>query len=162
MCAQASIASSEGVMAVSQESAALGAAHGEYRDTLGWSTMLRPCSVELALDGSIGAVAMRAGIGGQVASILCTSETCGPVIAVPGAPPSWVFLVVVEPGERDAPVPAYTRLLAQDQSLPLPPSWTPGGQIRWVIRPKLVSGRLPSLSTVFNAIRTVAYPRHWA
>ncbi|MEU7524316.1 hypothetical protein AB0A74_01120 [Saccharothrix sp. NPDC042600] len=142
--------------------AALTRAFREYTDELHWTVVVRPPAVELRLQATMRAVAVRAGVGCEVASLLWAAAPLGPVVAVPcGTLVLWAFLAADDPGDPYPVVPFGAKLLSRDRTLPLPPTRSRHGEVRWVSRPAADAPRLPRLSLLLAAIRATQRPRRW-
>ncbi|NUT96438.1 MAG: hypothetical protein HOY78_30860 [Saccharothrix sp.] len=148
--------------AASVDEATLQAARRAYATQFAWHVVVDGGSVGLCLDGPVRGVAMRAGFGCEVAGLLWSSEPLGPVLAVPGsAMLLWVFLVAPEEGGGCPAVPPGSQLLSTGQTVPLPPSRSRWGEVRWVKRPDPAARHLPGVRTLFAAVRAAYRPHRW-
>ncbi|MGH4022445.1 MAG: hypothetical protein ACRDT0_25045 [Pseudonocardiaceae bacterium] len=108
------------------------AAAGCYR-AWGWPVTTRRDHVLLALDHHAVALLIPTNLASQVQPILATRQCPAPVLAHPDAPGHQVFLA----GEPfGAPLPWPPGVQPITGSLPLPPTVTPRGPVRWANLPQ--------------------------
>ncbi|MGQ0842005.1 hypothetical protein [Actinokineospora sp.] len=126
-------------------------AHELYR-RFGWPTVLGEHAVTLPLGIGICALDMDELIGPRVAAALRTAHCLGPVCVVPAEPTRWIFLA-----EADGTVPgraawtARVRFLPSSSAVPLPPTNTPGGAVRWVCGPRPNRRWLPTCTAILTS-----------
>jgi hypothetical protein len=112
-----------------------------------WPLVLSDGNVHLPTGRGIGGLLVSAWIGGQV-------EAAQPALALPALALSaelWAFLVDTAgiAGVGPPVLPPHVRLVNNGQYLPLPPSVTADGPVRWVHEP---GDHLPRLSTVLHLL----------
>lgn len=122
-----------------------------YREW-GWPVTVRGNQVLLTLGFEVSALVLPEGLGEAVTAVLAGRDHPVPVLVDPGVPDEWV-LVVGEPYGIPLPWPARVRLLTG--TLPLPPSITPLGPIRWQQRPATANLAECREIDLFSAVRTV-------
>ncbi|MGH4017948.1 MAG: hypothetical protein ACRDT0_01615, partial [Pseudonocardiaceae bacterium] len=110
----------------------VGAAAGCYR-AWGWPVTTRRDQVLLALDGHAVALLIPTTLATQLEAILATRHCPAPVLAHPDAPGHRVFLAG-EPFGAELPWPPGVQPVTG--SLPLPPTVTPHGPVRWAQPPR--------------------------
>ncbi|TQM78478.1 hypothetical protein FHX81_0747 [Saccharothrix saharensis] len=104
-----------------------------------WPLVLSDGNVHLPIGRGIGALLVRAGIGGRVGAGL-------PALALSAG--LWAFLVDTADAGTPA-LPPHVRLMTDGQYLPLPPSVTADGPVRWIREP---DARLPRLATALGLL----------
>ncbi|MCC8249962.1 hypothetical protein [Saccharothrix luteola] len=108
-----------------------------------WPLVLSDGNVHLPTGRGIGGLLVSAWVGGQVEAAL-------PALAL--SADLWAFLV--DTADAGAPVlPPHVRLVNNGQYLPLPPSVTADGPVRWVREP---GDHLPRLSTALHLLGPIA------
>jgi hypothetical protein len=108
-----------------------------------WPLVLSDGNVHLPTGRGIGGLLVSARVGGQVEAAL-------PALAL--SADLWAFLV--DTADTGTPVlPPHVRLMNSGQYLPLPPSVTADGPVRWVREP---GDHLPRLSTVLHLLVPIA------
>jgi hypothetical protein len=122
-----------------------------YREW-GWPVIVREDQVLLTLGFEAVALVLPDGLAEAVTAILAGRDRPAPVLMNPGTSQEWVLLAG-EPFGVPLPWPDRARLLTG--TLPLPPSITPHGPIRWQHPPTT-----PDLAgcreiDVFSAVRTM-------
>lgn len=125
-----------------------------YGDTFGWATAIVRDGLVLLLTGDRVGVAVPAERARRVAAELRRRESPGPVLALPGAEPHWVFLADLNgtiPVQDQAP--AGVTFVASPRVLALPPTATLDGPVRWAIPPDPCRRWLPTFAAVLCAIR---------
>jgi hypothetical protein len=125
-----------------------------YGDGFGWATAIVPEGLVLLLTGGRAGVALPAERARPVVRELHCRDAAGPVLALPGAQPHWVFLAGQDRGPC-AP-PQGVVLIHSPHVLALPPTSTVDGRVRWVVAPDPRRDRLPAVDTVLGAIRWCA------
>ncbi|QFZ19409.1 hypothetical protein [Saccharothrix syringae] len=105
-----------------------------------WPLVLADGNVHLPTGRGIAGLVVDARLAAQVPVEL-------PALAL--TPVLWAFLVDVI-GVHAPVLPPYARLVTGGRYLPLPPSVTADGPVRWVRRP---GGALPRLSSVLDLLR---------
>jgi hypothetical protein len=113
------------------EVAELAHAARDYLFNYGWSTARGPQSLRLVLDDELVALLVPASAAPQLDALLLAADIASPVIDIPGT--GWAFLS--GHNHATAPtVPAGTTLLT-GADVPLPPTRTAAGQVRWARHP---------------------------
>ncbi|MEU4765980.1 hypothetical protein AB0H12_22245 [Actinosynnema sp. NPDC023794] len=108
-----------------------------------WPLVLSDGNVHLPTGRGIGGLLVSARVGGQVQATL-------PALAL--SADLWAFLV--DTADAGSPVlQPHVRLMNSGQYLPLPPSATADGPVRWVREP---GDHLPRLSTVLHLLGPIA------
>jgi hypothetical protein len=131
-------------------------AAARYRRTYGWPCTAHGHAVWMLAGEAAEAVDVPDVFGAELVTVLREKGRPHPVIAVPGQPDHWRFLV--EPGTA---TPAGlvgellrhgARFLRHAALIELPPTRVRGGALRWVHEP---AGDLPSPAQVAGALITV-------
>jgi len=117
----------------------------------GWPVTVCGDQVLLAMGAEVTALVLSVGLAEAVTAILTGRDRRAPVLVNPGAPEDRVLLAG-EPYGVPLPWPARVRVVTG--TLPLPPSTSPFGPIRWQQRPTT-----PNLSgcreiDIFGAVHT--------
>lgn len=108
-----------------------------------WPLVLADGNVHLPTGRGIGGLLVSARVGGQVEAAL-------PALAL--SADLWAFLV--DTADAGTPVlPSHVRLMNNGHYLPLPPSVTADGPVRWVREP---TDHLPRLSTALRLLGPIA------
>ncbi|MFD7660739.1 hypothetical protein ACFV4N_42785 [Actinosynnema sp. NPDC059797] len=108
-----------------------------------WPLVLADGNVHLPTGRGIAGLLVPSPLGSRVPADL-------PALAL--SPALWAFLVDVT-GACRPPLPPHTRLIADGRHLPLPPSVTADGPVRWVREPR---ASLPPLDLVLDLLRPLA------
>ncbi|MGH4021462.1 MAG: hypothetical protein ACRDT0_19975 [Pseudonocardiaceae bacterium] len=136
-----------------------GAAAGCYR-AWGWPVTTRRDQVLLALDHDAVALLIPIDLATQVQPLLATRQCPAPVLAHPDAPQHRVFLAG-EPFGAELPWPPGVQPVTG--SLPLPPTVTPRGPVRWAhlpqAQPLTTCREIDLCSAVCTALRPSPVPR---
>lgn len=128
-----------------------------YATLLGWPVRAEGQAVLLAMTCGLTALAIPRASAAEVTPLLKLRDSAGPVLALPLDTVQWVFLAEgngLVPAQEHAPLGG--RYLRPPTQIPLPPSVTPHGPVKWVIAPDLSRRWLPTLAAVICAARTVA------
>jgi hypothetical protein len=132
-----------------------------YQHLYGWPTGvdLATGHLVLAVSENVNAIIMRAELGIETQSLLSVQMLAGPVIALPGARPDWVFLTGPASSISAKTLTALSRLGVRLQKagafIPLPPSRLDGGMVRWASGPT-VGRDLPPWTAVLAATRSAS------
>jgi len=118
----------------------------------GWPVTVRGDQVLLTLGFEVIALALPDGLAEAVTAILVGRDRPAPVLVDPGVPGKQMLLAG-EPYGVPLPWPGSVRLLTG--TVPLPPSVTPGGSVRWRHRPITADLAGCREIDVFGAVRTV-------
>ncbi len=121
-----------------------------YREW-GWPVTIFGDQVLLAVGADAVALVLPAGLADAVTPILAARDRAAPVLARPGAPEHRILLAG-EPFGAPLPWPAGVRPIAG--AVPLPPSLTPLGPIRWYEPPQDAALRASREIDVFGAVNT--------
>jgi len=129
-----------------------------YTRLLGWPLIIKGSAVMLPAHLGIVGLSLRAGVGGEVNTVIERFGHHSPVISVPGTPTRWTFLTDDDdctPGS----IPFGVDLLAgRAHRIPLPPTDLDGDYVRWVNAPD-PSRPIAGLSQVLAAVNQVVRPR---
>ncbi|MBP2323456.1 hypothetical protein JOF56_003841 [Kibdelosporangium banguiense] len=132
-----------------------------YQHLYGWLTSVDVATgrLVLAVSESVNAVIMRVELGIETQSLLSVRMLAGPVIALPGDCPEWVFLTGPASSISAKTLTALSRLGVRLQKhgtfVPLPPSSLDGGMVRWASGPT-VGRDLPPWTAVLAATRSAS------
>ncbi|HEU0090163.1 MAG TPA: hypothetical protein VFQ77_21330 [Pseudonocardiaceae bacterium] len=126
-----------------------------YRDLLGWPITIDADLVTLLAGDVVCSADLPIGLACEVQATLQLRMLDGPVILVPGRQHRWMLLAKPSEDARvpSRPVPGVDLRVITEGAIPLPPSSTPHGPLRWVIPPSLSRPWLPALSAVMAATR---------
>jgi hypothetical protein len=130
-----------------------------YQQLYGWPTGVDVATgrLVLAVSDSVNAIVMRAELGIETQLLLSMQMLAGPVVALPGAYPDWVFLTGPASSISTRSLTALSRLGVRLKKpgafIPLPPSRLDGGVVRWSSGPT-VGRELPPWTAVVAAIRS--------
>lgn len=132
-----------------------------YQHLYGWPTGvdLATGRLVLAVSESVDAIIMRVELGIETQSRLSQQMLAGPVIALPGDCPDWIFLTGPATSVSTRTLTALSRLGVRLQKpgafIPLPPSRLDGGVVRWASGPT-VGRDLPPWTAVLAATRSAS------
>jgi hypothetical protein len=126
------------------------AAH-HYRLERGWTTSVHGSQLALELDDDILGLQMPSRLAEDLVAALHSMRLSCPVIDLPG---NRVSVVLLEPTERQqSPAfPACVGALPHGHRVPLPPSTTAQGPVRWLARCEPDTANRPSVRTVADAL----------
>ncbi|WP_199441952.1 hypothetical protein [Umezawaea beigongshangensis] len=127
----------------------------DYR-SLGWRVVAEGGVVRLPLLGGLAALAVPECWGSAMIAVLAGWDCRCPVVRVPAARPSWVFIsdgdgVVVPEGGG----PPGALVLNTHRCVLLPPTTVGGRAVGWMAEPDPLSRWLPTLAAVLSAARLV-------
>jgi hypothetical protein len=122
-----------------------------YRRSLAWHILVTPNAVMLSLTGGLVAIAMPLPMAERTHARLLESGLSGPLCQMPGETDRAVFLadgndLVV--AQQD--LPRVVSFLSAPTLVPLPPTVTKFGPVRWRIAPSKTSRWLPSASAILS------------
>jgi hypothetical protein len=126
------------------------AAH-QYWLELGWTTTVDGDQLALELDDDIWGLRMPAGLAAELVATLRRMDLSCPVVELPGQQ----GVVLLEPTEEADPVPPLPTPVGKLPSgcrVPLPPSMTVRGPVRWLTPHEPAGGRRPSVRAVADAL----------
>ncbi|MFC0109354.1 bifunctional DNA primase/polymerase [Kibdelosporangium aridum] len=132
-----------------------------YQHLYGWPTGVDPATrrLVLAVSENVNAIVMRAELGVETQSLLSQQMLAGPVIALPGDCPDWIFLTGPATSISTRTLSALSHLGVRLQKLgtfiPLPPSRLDSGVVRWASGPT-VGRDLPPWTAVLAATRSAS------
>jgi hypothetical protein len=124
-----------------------------YHAVFGWDIDYRDNVVLLVLGQGLVALVAPVPVGTEALARLRHFGADGPVFAVDGLRPHWVFLAEADeyilPAAR---LPAGVEILGCGQALPIPSAEVSSGR-RWIVAPDDRRRWLPTLSAVLLGIR---------
>lgn len=126
-----------------------------YRVLLGWSITVGPDELALSGGSTVCSADLPIGLACEVQAALTRQMLDGPVVLVPGRQHRWLLLAS-PPDEEPVParpLPGVDLRVVCDEPIPLPPSMTRHGPMRWVVPPVLSRRCLPPLSAIVAATR---------
>jgi hypothetical protein len=127
-------------------------------DLLGWPIVVNAEGVFLPVSHDIAGLTMPAGLAGEVNTEIIRREIRVPIIAAPGVPGRWVFLVQQPPSLPGLPV--GVGLVSGTARIPLPPTIVGNKPARWISPPdEAYRVVVPPLSQVLQAIRYTVNPK---
>jgi hypothetical protein len=133
---------------VAAESAGTHQAHALLL-SLGWPVHRSGRAVFLTTTSGFCGLRVLASVGEQMLWILRNAGVDGPVVEIPWPHSHYVFLADSDVVLDTEMVSQRGAVLLQAPSvIPLPPSATPRGRLKWVVPPRPANRWLPSLSTV--------------
>ncbi|MCE7002149.1 bifunctional DNA primase/polymerase [Kibdelosporangium philippinense] len=132
-----------------------------YQHLYDWPTGVDPATkrLVLAVSENVNAIGMRAELGMETQSLLSQQMLAGPVIALPGDRPEWIFLTGPATSISTRTLTALSHLGIRLQKpgafIPLPPSRVGSGVARWASGPT-VGRELPPWTAVLAATRSAS------
>ncbi|KAA2254438.1 hypothetical protein F0L68_30095 [Solihabitans fulvus] len=127
-----------------------------YRADHDWHTEIIGNQLMLSLGRDLLGVCMSAGRAGEINHQLRLYRLTYPVLPLPGPRPRWVFLASDSGRAHRTGTPYFVALLDLNQRIPLPPSGTSSGPLRWIVPPERCADGIPGLDPILAVIRTVA------
>ena len=126
------------------------AAH-QYWLELGWPTSVDGDQLVVELDDDIWGLRMPTTLAEELVALLRRMDLSCPVIELPG---QQGVIVLLEPTEVESALPFPTQVgkLPSGCRVPLPPSMTASGPVRWLTPHEPVGGRRPSVRVVAEAL----------
>lgn len=129
-----------------------------YIKVLGWPLVVSGDGMFLPAHLGIVGLTLPAGLAGEVNTEIKRREIGIPIIAIPGTPSRWVFLV--EPPVGPVPtLPVHVGLMIGPARIPLPPSVVDGEPVRWICEPGAGFVHVPEFRPVLLAVRHNTNPR---
>lgn len=127
-------------------------------DVLGWPIAINAEGVFLPASHDIVGLTVPAGLGGEVNTEIIRREIRVPIIAVPGGPSRWVFLV--QPPTSLPGLPVSVGLMSGTARIPLPPTEIGNEPVRWICEPSdIYRVAVPTFNQVLQVIRYTVNPR---
>ncbi|SHE98778.1 hypothetical protein [Streptoalloteichus hindustanus] len=127
-----------------------------YARLMGWPVVVTDNGILLPLSSAHTALTMPEHRGVDVLAGLRARMLAGPVLAVPGPQPRWVFLAeLVALLPTQLTTPAEVRFVRAPHQVPLPPSPTPHGPVTWANPPTASRRWFPPFTAVLAVARTV-------
>lgn len=124
------------------------AAH-QYRLELGWTTTVDGSQLAVELDDDIWGLQMPTGLAVELVSELRAMHLSCPVVDLPDR--SVVLLEPTEVAEPAPPLPSFVGRLPSGCRIPLPPSMTARGPVRWLTH-EPDGARRPPVGVVADAL----------
>jgi hypothetical protein len=126
------------------------AAH-QYWLELGWTTTVDGDQLAVELDDDIWGLRMPAALAADLVAALGRMDLTCPVLDLPD---QQGVVVLLEPTEVESALPFPTQVgkLPSGCRVPLPPSMTARGPVRWLTPHEPVGGRRPSVRVVADAL----------
>jgi len=131
----------------------------DYQLMMAWPARQEGQAIVLPLPPGWIGITTTARIGRAACAHLMLNESCGPVLVVPGEPAKWIFLA--EAGFDPLAVsiaPPGVGLMRPPHQIPLPPTDTGAGRVRWANPPRTNQRWLPTSASVLAAISEVLQP----
>jgi hypothetical protein len=128
------------------------AAH-QYQLELGWTTSVHDNVIQLHLDDDIWGLRVAPDVAVDVVAALERMRLCCPVVDLPG--PARQCVMLLEPVGRTAAAPPFlpsVRRLPSGHRVPLPPSVTADGPVRWLTCGEPDGIRRPSVHAVIDLL----------
>lgn len=127
-------------------------------DLLSWPIAINAEGVFLPASHDIVGLTVPAGLGGEVNTEIVRREIHAPIVAVPGKPCRWVFLV--QPPTSLPGLPVSVGLMSGNARIPLPPTEIGDEPVRWICEPSdTYRVVVPTFNQVLQAIRYIVNPR---
>jgi hypothetical protein len=134
---------------------------GDYRNLFGWEVERRDGRMVLTLGHGLAALIVPASVAVDLAKYLERVDIRGPVFAVDGPRPHWVFLAEANEfiaAEED--LPSGVEILACGEQIPLPSAEAFSAGVRWIVAPDPLQRWLPTLAALLMGIhRTIRMVR---
>ncbi|MFL6122906.1 hypothetical protein [Actinophytocola sp.] len=127
------------------------AAH-QYRLELGWTTTVDGSQLAVELDDDIWGLRMPTGLAAELVAALDRMDLSCPVIDLCDQQGVVLLLEPTGAAESVPPLPAQVGKLPAGRRVPLPPSMTARGPVRWLTPHEPVGGRRPSVRVVADAL----------
>ncbi|MCP2258609.1 hypothetical protein LX15_002307 [Streptoalloteichus tenebrarius] len=128
-----------------------------YARLMGWPVVVTEKGILLPLSSAHTALSMPEHVGVGVLAGLRARMLAGPVLAVPGPQPHWIFLAeLVALLPTQLTTPADVRFVRAPHQVLLPPSQTEDGPITWANPPTASRRWFPPFTAVLAVARTVS------
>jgi hypothetical protein len=126
-------------------------AANQYWLELGWPTTVDGYQLAVELDDDIWGLRMPTALAVELVALLGRLDLSCPVIDLPG---QQGVVMLLEPTEVESALPFPTQVgkLPSGHRVPLPPSMTAAGPVRWLTPHEPVAGRRPSVRVVAEAL----------
>ncbi|MFE3784792.1 hypothetical protein ACFXPA_42200 [Amycolatopsis sp. NPDC059090] len=126
------------------------AAAERYLTEYGWRTQVIDNQLMLPFDGDLIGVSIPAGRAGELNHQLAMHRLSYPVVALPTPRHRWVFLASCTAASHYLPTAHFVALLRYQDRIPLPPSQSGSGQLRWVVEPPDHSAAIPEVGPLLK------------
>jgi hypothetical protein len=123
----------------------------QYWLELGWPTTVDGDQLAVELDDDIWGLRMPTTLAVELVALLRRGDLSCPVIDLPG---QQGVVMLLEPTEVESALPFPTQVgkMPSGCRVPLPPSMTARGPVRWLTRHEPIGGRRPSVRVVAEAL----------
>ncbi|GAA1027345.1 MULTISPECIES: hypothetical protein [Amycolatopsis] len=135
------------------------AAAERYLAEYGWRTQIIDNQLMLPLNEELIGVSIPIGRAGEFNHHLAVHGLSYPIVALPTPRERWVFLASCAPSSHHLPTAHFVALLHRQHRIPLPPSQSANGQLRWIAEPHSRPASIPDVGPLLKIARLASVAR---